>query len=186
MLHIEPGRSPGLAGALTVMHVVAAGSVALSAVPTGLAVVSWLALSASLAWYLRALAPGRRAVQAARVDGDGSWYVELQGETRPVTLHPDTYVHPWLVILRFRGLPAGSRVLLVPRDAVSAETFRRLRVLLNLTRPAADLRSRAARLLSRAAWDRGSSEPADPDPSRDNRACSAGRDSRGVLERTGR
>jgi hypothetical protein len=78
-----------------------------------------------------ALREGRGAVCVLAVDLKGR--VEASGGSGRVAgrLVPGSFVAPWLTVVRWR--PEGARfarTVLVPPDAVDADAFRRLRVLL--------------------------------------------------------
>ncbi len=98
------------------------------AAPAGMAVVA----AAVGAIRREAFREGRGAVR--RVAADLSGRVTVQPALGPPLdgrWLPGCFVAPWLVVLRWR--PEGSRfarTVLLPPDAVEAEAFRRLRVLL--------------------------------------------------------
>jgi toxin CptA len=93
-----------------------------------------MALVAAAVTALRreAFREGRGAVRRLVVDLGGR--VEVSGASPDVKagrLAPGSFVAPWLTVVRWR--PEGARLartVLVPPDAVDADAFRRLRVLL--------------------------------------------------------
>ncbi len=90
-----------------------------------------MALAASLAWNLsrHALLSHPRAVWAITWRGEGDFELSRRDGTRTAArLAPDTYVHPRLVILCFRRGRWGRSPVVLCRDAVDQESFRRLRV----------------------------------------------------------
>lgn len=65
-------------------------------------------------------------------DKQGRWYIAgKDGFMNTCKLMPSTYVSTWLVILNFKGNDGRKSVILF-RDALDSETFRELRVRLNL------------------------------------------------------
>ncbi|KAB0548563.1 hypothetical protein F7R01_14000 [Pseudomonas argentinensis] len=73
--------------------------------------------------------------RSLRHDDEGWQVAGLDGQWRPVTLHPDSMALPWLVIVRFR-LPGRSftHSLCIPADAMPRDMHRRLRVRLKFSR----------------------------------------------------
>jgi len=133
-LHIELGGSPRLTAGLATMHGFAAAMLGLSSLPSWLAGTTIVALAASLAFYLRR--EGLRLSPAAIVSVSLSADCRCEFLTRNGTRHEaallgSSFVAPYLTVLNLR--PAGARlarhVVIMP-DAVGAEIFRTLRVLL--------------------------------------------------------
>jgi len=66
---------------------------------------------------------------------DGTWsLLRRNGERSEQTLAADTYTHPNLIILNFNGRRWRRVSVVIPRDRIDAETFRRLYVRLQITR----------------------------------------------------
>jgi len=63
-----------------------------------------------------------------RWDSLGQWWLsDREGREYPANLLPGSYVHPWLIILRFRVISSIHDLVLTP-DNVSPKLSRRLRV----------------------------------------------------------
>lgn len=187
MLRIDPVRSRGLGALVTSMHGLGLLSVLLSDLANWAAAGLAALIIGSLIWSHWRSIPAKRPVQAAVLDGYGEWWLECGAEPKSAVLRPDTYMSRWLVILRFRDAGGCRRDLVVARDAVPSEVFRRLRVVLNLARPETPRPWAAAwRTFRDAVSGRGSSGAAAPDPASGNRACNADRDSRAGTEPNGR
>lgn len=122
---LEP--SPTLAVLIVLAHAAAAWSAVLVApsLPGALLGAALVALGAAAAWS-RALLRGRGAVRALEVEGE-SLRVELAGgDSFGVELAGRRYVSRWLVTLPIRR-PA-RRTVLVTRDMLAPDSFRRLRL----------------------------------------------------------
>lgn len=68
-----------------------------------------------------------------RLERDGSISVALTAgdDFRPACCLPGATVHPWLCVFRLRESTGGARhLVLVTRDSMAADEFRRLRVFL--------------------------------------------------------
>lgn len=92
--------------------------------------LAWLALVlGTLAWELtrHGLSTSHRFVRRVQWGQDGRWQLETgdgrlwQGEAVAAL------VSPWLCIVHFRRPVAGARSLVLPADALDADTHRRLR-----------------------------------------------------------
>lgn len=135
-LRLNPKPSRILIGLLTAGHLGAL----LVLVPLDLSILIKMIIAVALvvSWVVAMRKqPGRmneEGVQSLIWQSDGEWLLQtVAGDELPATLHPSTYVHPWLVVLNFRqeGKPGLLSVVLVP-DALDAETFRELRVRLKV------------------------------------------------------
>jgi toxin CptA len=106
--------------------------------PVWLALLLSVAVIASLTYTLttHALLVSRRAIVQLIWDAEGKWtLLTLKGERLTAQLQPTTYLHPHLVILNFRlGKLWERRAVVLLPDSVDADTFRRLRVRLALTK----------------------------------------------------
>ena len=59
---------------------------------------------------------------------EDEWFITTgKGETCELQLLTGYYVHPWLVVLPFRG-DAGKHTVILTPDMIDADVFRRLRV----------------------------------------------------------
>jgi hypothetical protein len=125
------GRSRVLAGVLICVHL-AAAALALAAAPRWewrLAIA--LGVCASLAQTLRAQGWGSRPGMArVELERDGRVRVtDRRGREYHARLTRSTLVTPWIVILVLAaGGMSPARTLLVPRDSLPSDDFRRLRV----------------------------------------------------------
>lgn len=132
-LTIEPRPSRWFAGAVLVLHGGALPMILALPVDGWLAGVLLIALVFSLLRTLAGPVLMRRdsAIVAAAWLGDGRWRLRRRdGVEQEARLLPDSYVHPWLTVLNFRAARRCSLVL--PWDSLDPETFRRLRVRLQL------------------------------------------------------
>ena len=121
---------------LTLTHSGAIGALFIVSLPgwttVGLAVAVlgsyvWLVAHHALLWH-------PRSVRRLRWGSGGRWQVgSRDGQELSATLSPDSFVRPWLTILRLRPESGGlvRNVVLLP-DMLDAEAFRRLRVRLRL------------------------------------------------------
>jgi hypothetical protein len=118
--------SPALAVLIVLAHAGAAGSalLVLPAPQGALLAAALLALGAALAWS-RALLRGRDAVRALRVEGEALQLELAGGDSLGVELAARRYVSRWLVSLPIRR---PRRTVLVTRDMLEADSFRRLRL----------------------------------------------------------
>ena len=84
--------------------------------------------------YLR---NSHNAIVHAVWDADENWHLSLaNGSTVIARLLPDTYIHPWLVVLNFVSQnPSKKYSLLLLPDSLDASTLRRLRVRLRTSSP---------------------------------------------------
>jgi hypothetical protein len=124
-LALEP--SPLLATAIVALHSTAAGCalLALPVLPGGLLALLLVTLGAHAAWS-RALLRARSSVRALEVDGPRATLVLAGGTTLAAEVSPRRHVSRLAVTL-FLRIP-GRRTLLVTRDMLDEDSFRRLRV----------------------------------------------------------
>jgi hypothetical protein len=119
--------SPLLAALIVSAHAVAAAS-ALAVLPSlhgALLAAALVALGAAAAWG-RALLRGRGAVRGLRIEGQALQLELARGDSLGVELGERRYVSRWLVTLPIRR--PVRRTLLVTRDMLDPESFRRLRL----------------------------------------------------------
>ena len=133
-LHLELGGSKRLSATLAAMHVFAGVMLGLSSLPWWLVGPAWTALAVSLAFYLRR--EGLRLAPTAIVSLSLHPDCRCEFQTRSGTQHQasllgSSFVAPYLTVLNLK--PSHGRlarhVVILP-DAVDAERFRKLRVLL--------------------------------------------------------
>jgi hypothetical protein len=125
-LHLVLEPSPRLRAALAAVHGLAALAALLNPLPLWLRLGLVAAVAASLRRNLRA-----PAVRGLSLLPDGHW--EIVGKKGVLTAAPGpaTLTTPWLAILDLRSA-TGRHAVLVPRDSVDPESFRRLRVHLRI------------------------------------------------------
>jgi len=132
-LYVPLGSSIGFTAFSVVAGVLAIGSCwslsgwqALAISFTAIAYLVW-------EWWIHLGRRGAHSVTAIWLIGEDEWSVELvDGEkVSELQLVGGSFCHPLLVLFSLRS-PAGQRFrLVVPRDATPADSFRRLRVVLN-------------------------------------------------------
>ncbi len=130
---IEPEAQPRLASVLSLTHAVAAAGPWIAHCPPALAAgLSLLALAGLLPSLARVPGPHCR-LQAVRRDA-GGWRVRLLGQDGylAATLGPATRATAALIVLE---VVAGGRRFgwLLPREALPADEFRRLKALIRLS-----------------------------------------------------
>jgi len=116
------------------MHIFAGAMLGLSSLPLWLVGSAWIALAVSLAFYLRReglrLAP--KSIVSVSLHPDCRCAFQTRSGTRhEASLLGSSFVAPYLTVLNLRpsnGL-LTRHVVILP-DAVDAERFRKLRVLL--------------------------------------------------------
>ena len=130
---LEPAASPRLAGLAVLVHLAACASPWFARVPDGLAALLTAAAIAGLAPSLAAVPGPHHRLAALRVDGAGC-RVRLRDaqDWQPATLGPGSRAFAGLVFL---DVGAGRRRLawLLPRAAVPAGDFRRLKARVRMT-----------------------------------------------------
>lgn len=124
-LVLEPRRSRYLHIYLVLIHALA---LAVIAAPLNLSLTLRLAVAVvvvlSFIRHITRLPPRRLAWQT-----DEDWQLLFQdGSERTGQLRPDTYVSPWLVILRFQLEQGGRCSVVILPDMLDPQSFRRLRV----------------------------------------------------------
>lgn len=128
---LEPGPSPSLALLLCLLVVAAAAMVLAApwhwAIRAGLVLV--LVLACADAVRTHAWRRGRRAWVCIRRLGNGRWrLIRADGKSVQGALHPDSFVHPWLVVVGVAGGHGWPVFVPVPTDALPHAGARRLRV----------------------------------------------------------
>jgi hypothetical protein len=119
-------RSHFMDSALLILTII--GVVAIALVRWPLHIYSIISLLIVLVAVFVAFALSPR-IRALRIDRDGQITGQLVGkpEFLPVRLLPGATVHPWLTVLRVAHEHCVYR-LVIARDSVAPEEFRRLRV----------------------------------------------------------
>jgi hypothetical protein len=117
-----------MAAAILAVHCAAAVCLALVLPAAAGAIAGALVLLlGAMATLERALLRGSRTVRAVELrDGDAAVFILADGRRMTGTLAARRNVSRWWVTLPLRG--AGRRTLVVARDMLSAEDFRRLRL----------------------------------------------------------
>ena len=131
MLRVHVGKSAVLAAALLVVHVLAAGCIALS-LPAGAALPGVAAIVASAVYRLRLDALQYSAdavVELLLREGGGCEMITRAGATLAGQLQGSTFVSPWLIVVNLRLEPnRRHRSLVLTWDSAGAEELRELRV----------------------------------------------------------
>lgn len=95
-------------------------------------------LSFIISWRRYISGAAKNNIQEIIWQLDGHWLLlTSQGELDDVELLPDSYIHPWLVILHFKHTQGRSYVPLL-QGMIDADSFRRLRVRLKMSGIEAD------------------------------------------------
>ena len=130
---LEPGASPRLACAALAVHLAVAASPWLAGVPRSLATVLALVALAGLASSLAAVPGPHHRLAALRIGAAGC-RLRRRGsdEWEPAALGPGSRAFADLVFLDIRS-GRGRLAWLLPRAAVPAGTFRRLKARVRLT-----------------------------------------------------
>jgi toxin CptA len=153
-LSIEPRTSRLLTASVILLHAGAFASVLTLPVSRWATAALALAIAASCVLTLAGPVFRLRASSIVMLEwrADGRWWVRRRdGGGEDVALLPDSYVHPWLVVLNFRRAGDGRRArwrrfaaapsarslaalairgrcsVVLPPDSVDRETLRRLR-----------------------------------------------------------
>ena len=124
-LVLEPRRSRYLFVYLVLIHALA---LAMLAAPLNLPLALRLGVAGavvlSFIWQMTRVPPHRLVWQA-----DGDWQLFFaEASERTGQLRPDSYVSPWLVILRFKLEKGGRCGVVIMPDMLDPQSFRRLRV----------------------------------------------------------
>lgn len=126
-LEIRPSRQ--LAGFLILLHALAFIAAIANPLPIWARAALLVFTIANFGYSFRQ-AVLRTAVTGLRCVPGQSWILyQREGESTRAQLSTSTLVTPWLVLLHFQGERKKSSLLLC-RDSLDAESFRRLRVLL--------------------------------------------------------
>jgi hypothetical protein len=130
-LRLELKASPLLAAAIVAAHGAAAACV-LAALPgsAGALIAAALLALGALAAASRALLKARGSVRALELEGPGLTVCLANGKRFAAEAAPRRYVSRHLVILRLRenARHPVRRTILVTRDMLAGDSFRRLRV----------------------------------------------------------
>lgn len=135
VLVIRPGTSRTWQGFVLLVHLLAAAAVVAADLPFWLQSVGLLLGGLSLAQEVRHGFPFWQPgdIRAMALDSAGDWHLETGAGRLPAHLTPATRVWSVVIWLRFR---TGRRRfwVLVPRDALPPDEFRRLKVRLRQSR----------------------------------------------------
>ena len=100
--------------------------------------IKWLAAAAIIwqfivIWRRHVTLATPRAVRCLVWEGNGRWKLfTTDGEYREASLRPLTYVHAWLVVLRFVTDDKRRSTVILPPDVLDPDSHRRLRARLKL------------------------------------------------------
>lgn len=141
-LRLEVYPSPRLSFLLLVLHLAAIGLFVFLAFDIVITVLGIMLMLVSAYFTIQKYGRQKLASAVVRVvwDADDVWQLEtLNGQYFTMTLLPDSYVHPSISILRFNPISGqqfawGSLIILL-KDNVDADSFRRLRVRLKVGNP---------------------------------------------------
>lgn len=142
-IELRLGPSRTLAVALGVAHSIALAAI-WRALPAMLAAPMSLVVMCSAAATIRrhALRTSGDAVIGLAARAEGVWLRRRDGQVLDGSVHPETVVLPWLVIVRLQEPGRhGERAVVVARDSTTLAGHRRLRVFLRWGQPAAAGRS---------------------------------------------
>ena len=135
ILRIEPGFSSRLALFVVLSHVAGliAAAVLPVAVPLRLALGLLVVISLVYAFNAHVLRRGRSALTAVELDSVAGWSLYTsEGVVKNASLHPSSFIRPWLMVLNFSVGRFGSRSMILSPDAVDRDSLRRLRVQLRI------------------------------------------------------
>lgn len=134
-LRVNPTPSKSLAAIILVTHVLAFVSGFASTLPLWLSWVLAIAVLCSLVIYLNRYYLHYMDGLAIGYQDSGSWYLDDGGdETLKLQLLPSSVVTPWVVILNFKSANKTTNSFVICRDSLDAESFRKLRVVLTITK----------------------------------------------------
>ena len=126
---------------LLLLHLFALHALWYSDLPTVFSLPASLVVIGSLArrsrqWRNSAQCP---LIRQVILDSENRWWLRRQGagDSR-LGLLPGSFVHPWIIILRFVNEAAGRDTFILCRDNLDADTLRRLRVRLRYPNKAPD------------------------------------------------
>lgn len=127
-LDLEPRPSRRLTWLLAAAHTAGAACLWLTGLPLWVCGLGTLLVSAE--WYrVRRQVVSDRSVRV--LWENGQWrLIDRGGESGPVALCGDSYVHPQLIILNFRLPRRRRRSVVLLSDSLPAQDLRRLRVVL--------------------------------------------------------
>ncbi len=135
-LRIEPGFSPRLGLFVVLSHILAIMVVAGLPLVVPLNLVLGLVVIISLVYNIktRVLRTGDSALKAVALDPVEGWSLYMAtGVVERATLHPSSFVRPWLIVLNFSVRRFDRRSLILFSDSLDRETLRRLRVQLRIS-----------------------------------------------------
>ncbi len=135
ILRIEPGFSGRLGLFVVLSH--AAGLIAAAllpvAVPLRLALGLLVVVSLVYGFKAHVLRRGGSALAAVELDSVAGWSLYTsEGVVKNASLHPSSFIRPWLMVLNFSVGRFRSRTMILSPDAVDGDSLRRLRVQLRI------------------------------------------------------
>jgi len=122
-------RSRFLERVLIVLMLSAAAAILVFPVQPALQGIVLLVIGALSLWSWRHLAP---TLSAIRLERDGNVLAAVMGdeELSESTLLQGATVHPWLTVLRLELADGRKHTVVLSRDSMASDDFRRLRVFL--------------------------------------------------------
>lgn len=135
---LRPSRI--LIGYLLSIHCIAIAAIWFSALPAWTCLVLSLAVVFSLQ---RSLAQHRWQGERELIYGAGRWQLVEKGQREDLQLVGESFIHPWITILRFKS-PRGRTTLALPMDSADPAQLKQLRRILRfgLESDSADLSRR--------------------------------------------
>jgi hypothetical protein len=130
-LSLEPRRSRQLGVFVATVHGSAMLVLPLTGLPLLVTIAIALAVAGSLlrTWRTHVSLTGPVAIHRLRWGEGNDWQLTRQGGTTLHTsLQPRVFIHPRLVILRFRQSPWRTDSVLLTSDRLGPDIFRKLRV----------------------------------------------------------
>ncbi len=132
-LRLTLERSPLLERLNVGLHLLAVICLWLADIPWPARLALLMAVLAHLAFRHYVAVRSRRERCELGFSESTGWVLEQQGRAaKPLMILPDSVVSPWLIILHGDD-GSASRRWIIARDSMDAETFRALRVTLNVT-----------------------------------------------------
>jgi len=128
-LYIRPGTSKILLRTVIITSLVAVTVIIILPLHLIVKVIGCLAMLVWLMITLREHCWHRDlAIQSATLRSDDSWLVSVKGEEQKAELLPGCLVQPWLTVLYFKMPDRRRKSLILLKDNIDSNSFRRLRV----------------------------------------------------------
>lgn len=128
---IDYRMSRGIWIYLLLLHFFALFALWYSHLHSAFSLLGFLAVVGSFAWRYRQWRNTERCPAAQRyiLDSENRWWLRKKAAgDRRLGLLPGSFVHPWMIILRFVDDTKAGHTLILCRDNLDANALRRLRV----------------------------------------------------------